>query len=523
VRNISNSLAFRLFCLLLFVSAVVFISLTTVIIRANRQFAMEEISLAGKRTNELLLRALSLHRNMLFNNLKEVEQTIDLLGREPGIEGIRIYGRKGSIIFSTVPGEIGQKVDVKAEQCIVCHSGEKPIEFIPEANRSRIFTSPGGHRVLGSLKSIRNESACAAPGCHLPASEQKVLGVLDSQFDLAQLDDKILATRNLMILYSIGAILVIEFFAGLFILRMVHRRVIKLAEGPLEVKKGNLDFSIKVDGNDEISDLAESFNSMVSSLKKAEAENIALSKKMVQVAKMASMGELASTVAHEINNPLGGILTYAKLISRQTAASAMTEEEKQKISGYADAAISEIKRCGNIVKNLLRFSRSSESVMEKIDMHNLIEKSLAITNHHFEINGISTTIRLEAVDPNFVGNANQVVQVLIALFMNAVEAMPRGGALSVETADVPGQDCLRVSVCDNGRGIPEQIRSSIFEPFFTTKENSHSAGLGLSVVYGIMLRHQGKIEVESEPGRGTAFVLTFPRQLKPGGDKESIL
>ena len=149
-----------------------------------------------------------------------------------------------------------------------------------------------------------------------------------------------------MILYSIGAILVIELFAGLFIMRMVHTRVVKLADGLREIKKGNLDFSIQVEGNDEIADLALSFNSMVASLKRAEAENAELSRKMVHVAKMASMGKLAATVAHEINNPLGGILTYAKLISRKISAGPMTAEESQEALGYLESAIGEIKRCG---------------------------------------------------------------------------------------------------------------------------------------------------------------------------------
>ena len=146
----------------------------------------------------------------------------------------------------------------------------------------------------------------------------------------------------------------------------------------------------------------------------------------------------------------------------------MTEEERKAALGYLEAAISEIKRCGNIVKNLLHFSRSSESVMEKVDIHNLIDKSLAITNHHFEINEISTVTKLEAKDPNFIGNANQIVQVLIALFMNAVEAMPRGGALTVATQDVLDQDAIRISVADNGRGIPagnpvEHIRAVLHD------------------------------------------------------------
>jgi two-component system NtrC family sensor kinase len=520
VRNIAKSLAFRLFCLLLLVSAVVFISLTTFIIRSNTQHVMQEIILSANRTNELLLR--SMRQSMLLNRLEDVAQTINTLASSPGVERISIYSKTGSVVFSTSTEDVGHKADLKAEQCIVCHNTEKPLEFIPETIRPRFSTSPKGCRVLGVLKAIRNEPACSAPGCHPPLSERKILGVLDSEFNLAQVDENIRASRNSMILYSIGAILVIELFAGLFIMRMVHRKVVKLAEGPREVKKGNLDFSIQIEGNDEIADLGRSFNSMVASLKRAETENAELSRKMVLVAKIASMGKLAATVAHEINNPLGGILTYTKLISRKVNTWPMSEEERKEALGYLDVTINEIKRCGNIVRNLLHFSRSSESRMEAVDIHNLIDKSLSITNHHFEMNNISTATKLEAKNPNFTGNANQIVQVLIALFMNAVDAMPRGGALTVATQDMLDQDDIIVSVADNGRGIPREIRSSIFEPFFTTKENGHSVGLGLSVVYGIMMRHQGKIEVESEPGQGTTFILTLPRQIKAENEKEPI-
>ena len=240
MRNIAHSLAFRLFCLLLLVSAIVFITLTTLIIRANTQHVMEEITLSAQRTNELLLR--SMRQSMLLNRLNDVAQTINTLGAGPGVEGIRIYGKPGSVVFSTSTSEIGRKVNTKAAQCIVCHLSEKPLQFIPEAVRSRIFSSQDGYRVLGVLKSVRNEPACAAPSCHPPPSEKKILGVLDSHFSLEQVDRNILASRNLMILYSIGAILAIEFFAGLFIMLMVHKRVVKACGGTARGQKGQSGF-----------------------------------------------------------------------------------------------------------------------------------------------------------------------------------------------------------------------------------------------------------------------------------------
>ncbi|MDR3569945.1 MAG: ATP-binding protein [Syntrophobacteraceae bacterium] len=516
MRNISNSLAFRLLCLLLLVSAIIFISLTWFIVRAEKR----RISGEAIRTNELLLR--SMRQSMLLNRQKDVGHTIDALGSGPGVYGIRIYDKNGRIAFSAKRQEIGQKANMKAKECIVCHRDDKPLENIPKADRTRSFVSPDGYRILGAFEAIHNEPACSAPGCHPPPSRRKILGMLDSQFNLGGAGRNIFSSLNLMILYSLGAILLIELFAGLFIIRNVNMRLAKLAEGPREVKLGNLDFSIQIEGNDEIADLAHSFNSMVVSLKRAEAENRQLSRRVVHNAKMASMGKLAASVAHEINNPLSGILAYSRLISRKISEGPMTEEDSKEAMKHFEACIGEIKRCGNIVRNLLQFSRNSESVFEKVDIHNIIDKSLLITNHHFQIHNIETITEMEARDPTFFGNANQIEQVLIALFMNAVEAMPGGGALTVSTRDAADRNALLVSVADNGKGIPPEIRSNIFEPFFTTKQGGHSVGMGLSVVYGIMLGHRGQIEVESEPERGTTFLLTFPREIEPSGENAPI-
>ncbi|MGC8491164.1 MAG: HAMP domain-containing protein, partial [Syntrophobacteraceae bacterium] len=284
MRNISNSLAFRLLCLLLLVSAIVFIALMAFIVRAQRR----QVGIEAIRTNKLLLR--SMRQSMLRNRQREVAHTIDALGRVPGVYGIRIYDKDGKIVFSAKTGEIGQKTDLTAKECIVCHSGAKPLVNVPEIERTRTFVSKDGYRIVSAFEPIHNEAACSAPGCHPPPSKQKILGMLDSQIDFEGPEQNIFSNLNLLILYSIGAILLIELFAGLFIIRNVNMRLAKLAEGPREVKKGNLDFSITVDGHDEIADLAHSFNSMVESLKRAEAENRELSRRVVHVAKMASMG-----------------------------------------------------------------------------------------------------------------------------------------------------------------------------------------------------------------------------------------
>lgn len=533
----TRSLAFRLFCLILLVSSVMFFSLTTLIIRASTRHLMEEIVRNAKSNNDLVAGAV--HYSMLLNRKQDVAQIISTLGREPGVEGIRIYNENGAIVFSTNNKELGEVADLKAEQCVVCHGSEseRPLEYIPETMRPRIFDSPEGYRVLGVIKSIRNESGCAGSGCHPSPSEKKILGVLDSKFNLTQVDENIVANRNQMIFYSMGAIFIIELFAGIYIWRMVRARVDKLAEGTREVESGNLDFSVQLKGSDEIADLAGSFNSMVMNLKRVEAESAEVSRKMLHVAKMASMGELtanmahakmasmgelAANMAHEINNPLGGVLTYTKLLRRQLSTDSITEKQREVAAEQLEIIIKEVKRCGNIVKNLLHFSQCPGSLLEKVDIHDLINKGLLITNLHFEINELRVVKRLEAKDAFIVGNANEIQQALVALFINAAEAMSKGGALTVKTQDVVDRDALRIQVADNGKGIPKEIQSSIFEPFFSTKEEVNGVGLGLSVVYGIVLRHNGTIEVESEPGHGAVFAITLPRKQKQKDQEESI-
>ncbi len=520
IPKFTKSLAFRLFFLLLLVSSVVFFSLTMLIIRANTTHLMEEIVGNAKSTNALIARAI--HHSMLLNRTQDAAQIISTLGLERGVEGIRVYSKSGTIVFSSNNKDLGQAADLKAEQCIVCHGSERPLEYIPETMRPRIFTSPEGYRVLGVIKSIRNESACAAPGCHPPPSEKKILGVLDSKFNLAQVDRNILANRNQMILYSMGAIFIIELFAGIFIWRMVHARVDKLTAGTREVESGNLDFSIQLKGSDEIADLAGSFNSMVMNLKRVEAESSELSRKMIHVAKMASMGELAANMAHEINNPLGGILTYTKLLRRQIGTNSVTEKQREVASEQLEIIINEIKRCGNIVKNLLHFSQSPNCLFEKVNIHNIIRKGLLITHLHFEINELRAVKKLGAKNPYLIGSANEIQQALVALFVNAAEAMSKGGTLTVKTEDAMEGDALRIQVADDGKGIPKEIQSRIFEPFFSTKEEVYGVGLGLSVVYGTVLRHQGTIEVASEPGQGAVFTITFPRNKKQKEQEEDI-
>ncbi len=501
MRNVINSLAFRLFCLLLIVTAVVFISLTSFIIRANEQHVMQQIILSTKRTNALILR--SMHQSMLFNRLEDVAQTIDTLGSEPGLEGIRIYNKKGGVVFSTNPMEIGQEADLKAEQCIVCHSGQKPLENIPETGGSRIITSANGYRVLGVVNPIHNEPNCSVPTCHPSPARQTILGMLDTQFKLSQLDQDNRGSRNLMIVYSIGAILAIALFAGFFLKQIVHARVVKLAEGTREVKKGNLDFRIQVEGKDEIADLARSFNSMVANLKHSYLQ-------LARTEKLSALGEMAAGVAHEINNPLGGILLYSNLIAEDLPEDSSAQENMRKI-------IQQTNRCKEIVQNLLNFARIPTGDMAPLDINDVINTSLNLVKNQCIFHGIEIETRLTQTLPEVIGDRARLEEIFLNLLINAADAMKGKGKLMITTgldSKIFTNDSVKILVSDTGEGIDEEHLPHIFEPFFTTKEPGKGTGLGLSIAYGAIRKHGGLIDAESAPGKGTTFTISLPARIR---------
>ncbi|MEI7906370.1 MAG: ATP-binding protein, partial [Bacteroidota bacterium] len=280
---------------------------------------------------------------------------------------------------------------------------------------------------------------------------------------------------------------------------------------------------------DEIGFLTNSFNHMTRTLKQTQEElqqlNQTLEERvqkkseelrraqanLIQVEKMVSLGTLAATVAHELNNPLEGILTYAKLIRKRMNAAELTEEQKKEIVEELTMIANETSRCGNIVKNLLLFSRKKVGEFRENDIRVLIEQSTKLIEHHLKIHNVSLQQSFEENMPLVVCDSEQIQQALLALEINAVEAMQNEGILTIEMKR-PNDNEVTITMSDSGTGIRPEDLPHIFEPFFTTKKEGKGTGLGLAVVYGIIERHNGKIEVTSEPDKGTTFTITLPIQ-----------
>lgn len=529
----TSSLSFKLF-LFLFLSVLLMFTVYTVVSSGFQRRNLERWTRADAARHGDLIRQ-GLYASMLLNERERTYSFIRRLGNEPGIEAVHIYNKQGEIKFSNDESEIGNSVDLQAEACYVCHASTQPLGAVATEERSRIFRKPGSdYRILGLITPIYNDESCWNSACHAHSADKSILGVLDVQMSMQDADEASAAASR----HAFTLALVVIFFSSLVMAVVLYRAVYlptqELRRGTEALAAGDLDVRIELNSSDELGVLAESFNHMASSLRAADAELRAWSQtleervqrkteelqgihqQMMQVEKAASLGKMAATVAHELNNPLSGVLTCAKLVTRKVDRVLPDGTEKQMILDNLEMIRSESTRCGNIVRDLLTYARQSSAEFGRAHLHELVGRALKLIGHHTQLGGVETEAELQLEDDSLICDGEQIVQALIALMINAVEAMPNGGRLTVKTWEPAhgalGRVCLSVS--DTGVGIPEEARARIFDPFFSTKNETKGVGLGLAVVYGIIERHEGKISVESSPGERTTFTIEIPRDPK---------
>jgi two-component system NtrC family sensor kinase len=283
-----------------------------------------------------------------------------------------------------------------------------------------------------------------------------------------------------------------------------------------------------VQSADELGSLAAAFNSMSSQLQAAQREITSWAhtlehrveqktselqntqQQMIQVERMVAIGKMSAVVAHEINNPLAGILTYAKLLKKWLQRGLTGEEQKKEAIEALDLIASESKRCGELLHNLLAFSRTSPMNLSLSDLNTVVARTIRLAEHKAEMTGVLLQVDLDRALPPLQCDSAQMEQVALALVMNAIDAMPHGGNLWVSTRTVADGQEIELQVRDDGVGIPPEILPHIFDPFTTTKEVGKGVGLGLAVSKGIVERHGGRIEVSSELGVGTRFQVILP-------------
>jgi two-component system, NtrC family, sensor kinase len=294
--------------------------------------------------------------------------------------------------------------------------------------------------------------------------------------------------------------------AGAVVALLMSRRLTKpleqLALGAERIGQGDFDTRVHAESSDEMGALAVAFNRMASGLQERELALIQAQRALVHSAKMAAFGQLGAGIAHEVNNPLAGILGHTQLAQRR-----LGPENPAKAS--LDLIAQETRRCIDIIKNLMRFARQETPQFQPVDANEAVGAALSIVDHQLSLHGVRIVRELGLSLPQVNGDINQLQQVLVNLAINAQQAMAgQRGELSVRTRAVGGQ--VLIELQDSGPGISPELQKKIFEPFFTTKPAGQGTGLGLSVSYGIIESHGGRIEVRSSLGSGATFVISLP-------------
>jgi two-component system, NtrC family, sensor kinase len=525
-NRLTHSLSAKLISLLLLVMVGIFGLLGYLNIRLHRQHLEAATLTSAERVSDVIKRSTSYY--MLRNDREGMYHALATMADEPGMVRVRIFDREGRISYSSDPSEVGHIVDKGAEACYGCHARSQTLARLNRPDRFRIYRDGKGQRILGVITPIENQAGCSNGECHAHPAGQQVLGVLDTNLSLVAADTQLGQASRRMLAYTLIALLDISLLSWLFVWRLVGQPLRHLKDGTKELADGNLGYQLKVESRDEVGELATSFNRMSLQLCAANEEIVAWAKTLeervdqktrelkrahehvLHVEKMATIGKMAAVVAHEINNPLSGILTYAKLLRRWIERGEVETSKRQDAEQCLDLIADESRRCGDLVKNLLTFSRTAPMNVQTTDLNSVVDRSVRLIAHQLKLNGVELHPDLPQDLPRIQCDPGQIEQVVLALVMNAIDAMPHGGNLWLSTRLRADSSEVEIRVRDDGSGIPPDVLPQIFEPFLTTKETGKSVGLGLAVSQNIVEGHRGRIEVESEPGKGTTFTVTLP-------------
>jgi two-component system NtrC family sensor kinase len=505
-----------------------FLSFGIIFRTINKEYMENTIQQNGD--NVVMLVEGALYEHMLENNKMALRHTLDIINRMPGIEDVNMYDAQNNLAHSSSDQDSSNYHNAN---CKDCHTNintmfprtEKSFKIINMDSECEMSEKDSDFRLLMIKTPILNEPSCYTNECHAHQEKEALLGSLIIRIPLEELDanlNKSFVTAGLTTLILVS-----------FLLLFTHRKIKKPLKGIIEaseaVAEGDKKTRLEIRSNqlNDVRMVSMAFNKMLDNLQAAtdELENWSqqleykvqkkseeiseMQNELIHIERIASLGKLSSSVAHEINNPLSGVLTYTKLVHKQLRKLGLDNEITHSMSKYLRVIEEETKRCGDIVKGLLDFSRSDKLDFKTYHLHRLLKETYTLIEHQMKIENIIFQTDFNATKDLILCNGNQVKQAGIAILLNASEAVLENGIIQIKTSN-PDEDHIKLEITDNGLGIAPEDIPHIFEPFFSTKEKASGIGLGLAIVHGIVQNHNGIIDVNSELGKGTTLSITLP-------------
>jgi len=456
---------------------------------------------------------------MLDDHREAAYQVMQTIARKEGIDRIRMFNSAGRVTFSTNQEDRQESID---------------LHKLYAKSLVNVYRGNDGFRRLDMRTPIYNEASCSQAECHAHPADVKMLGVLDLSLGLQGVDHEVAGLEYRVLLVTGVEVTLIGLFIVFFTRRFVGQPIEKLIAGTHAISQMELDKPLDIAGNsEELDELARSFDAMRDRLRTALAEINSFTQsleskvedrtqqlkaahqKLMQSDRLASLGELAASVAHEINNPIAGVLNLSMLLQRMLKDDGVPLERIPEFRKYIAQVTNETTRVGRIVSDLLAFSRRSKPQRAPADLNRIVRLTLSLVQHKMRLSGVEVETRLSDDLPAVPCDPSQVQQVVLNLLLNGAEATHSKGERRVVVSTRAEGGFVRLVVADNGEGIAPENLGKIFHPFFTTKPEGKGVGLGLAVSYGIVEAHGGDIEVSSRVGEGATFTVSLPIEPRP--------
>ena len=513
-------------------SVILFVSFGVIFRSVNREYLNTVIQQSGNNIGSIVEGAL--YHSMLENDRSALQNTLNIINTMPGIEDVNMYDNQDNLVHSSFSAE---SPGHNNPNCKVCHPDiktmfprkEKSFKIVNIDSECEMSQKDYNYRLLLIRSPILNEKSCYTSSCHAHDKSDEVLGSFVIRIPLEDLDSAIEeSSTDFFFLASLTTFLLLAFLM-LFARKKIKNPLNAIIIASEAVSKGDKNTRLEIKPNQlrDMRMVSCAFNEMLDNLQSAtnelqnwsqqleykvqkKSEELSeIQNELIHVERIASLGKLSSSVAHEINNPLSGVLTYTKLVQKLLSRPVQDAATKESMLKYLKVIELETKRCGNIVKGLLDFSRKDQQDYEHKHLHEIIKETYVLMAHQMKIANINFIEDYTAKWDVINCSENQIKQALVAILLNAFEAVIENGEIIIKTSN-PDGDNIKLVISDDGVGIAPEDIPHIFEPFFSAKQKTSGIGLGLAIVHGIIQSHNGKVEVDSELGKGTTISITLP-------------